>query len=157
MNAEVRFREVQQFRQWWLWGLLAIRPVLALVGLARGTKTRGDAARELFVSLSVAVLLGSARLVTEVRDDGLYVKFEPFHRSFERIPFADISSFESAGYSPLRYGGWGFRWTPRRLAYTVSGRSGVQFERANGKSLYVGSDRPDELVAAVQEATDPEI
>lgn len=157
MQSEACFREVQQFRQWWLWGLLSVRPLLALVGLLYGTKSRGEVAREFTVFLGVAFLLGATRLVTEVRDDGVYVKFEPFHRSFKRVSFADISTFESAGYSPLRYGGWGLRWTPRRLAYTVSGRSGVQFERTSGKPLYVGSDRPEELVAAVQEATAREV
>lgn len=153
METEVRFRETQAYRQPWLWSLLAVRPALALVGLARGTKSKGAVARQLAASVGVGLLLWTARLTTEVRDDGLYVKFEPFHRSFKRIPFEDISAYEAAGYSPLRYGGWGFRWTPRTVAYTVSGRSGVNFERANGKSLYVGSDRPSELMAAVQEAT----
>ena len=157
MESEVRFREVQQYRQRWLWGLLAVRPILALVGLLRGTKSKGDVGRELLGFAGVALLLGVTRLVTEVRDDGVYVKFEPFHRSFRRVPFADIATFEAAGYSPMRYGGWGVRWTPRRLAYTVSGRSGVQFERTSGKPLYVGSDRPEELVAAVQDATEREI
>ncbi|USZ68211.1 DUF6141 family protein [Halorussus salilacus] len=153
METEVLFRETQTYRQPWLWGLLALRPALTLVGLARGTRTRADAARELASFLGVALLLGTTRLTTEVRDDGVYLKFEPFHRSFRRIPLEDIEEFEAAGYSPLRYGGWGFRWTPSSVAYTVSGRSGVVFDRTNGRSVYVGSDRPDELLAAVQEAT----
>ena len=153
MDTEIHFRETQEYRQPWLWVLLAVRPMLALVGVARGTKSKGDVARQLVASVGVGLLLWTARLTTEVRDDGVYVKFEPFHRSFKRIPFDEISEYEAAGYSPLRYGGWGFRWTPRRVAYTVSGRSGVNFERANGKSVYVGSDRPSELMGAVQEQT----
>lgn len=154
MATTVLFRETQEYRQPWLWALLAVRPLLALVGLARGRKSKGEVVRQLVASLGVGLLLWTARLTTEVRDDGLYVKFEPFHRSFKRIPFDEISEYEAAGYSPFRYGGWGFRWTPNTVVYTVSGRSGVNFERTSGKSLYVGSDKPSELMAAVQEATE---
>ncbi|NEU56403.1 hypothetical protein [Halorussus sp. MSC15.2] len=88
-----------------------------------------------------------------VREDGIYVEFAPFHRSFRRIPFSDLADVQETGYGPLRYGGWGIRWSPSGVAYTASGRSGVRFERTDGKSTFVGSDRPDELVAAVQEAS----
>lgn len=157
MATKVSFREVQQYRQPWLWALLSVRPLLALVGLARGTRSKREVAREVAATVGVGLLVWTARLTTEVRDDGVYVRFEPFHREFKRIPFDDIVSFEGAGYSPLRFGGWGYRWTPGTTAYTVSGRSGVSFERASGKSLYVGSNRPDELIGAVQEATDREL
>lgn len=32
------------------------------------------------------------RLVTEVRDDGVYLKFAPLHRSLHRIPWEDVRS-----------------------------------------------------------------
>lgn len=171
METEVRFREVQEYRQPWLWALLAVRPLLVVVGWLRGNRSRSDVLRELAGFAGVALLLGRTRLTTEVRDDlsasegssqaersgGVYLKFEPFHRSFKRIPFSDLADVRATGYSPLRYGGWGFRWSPRGVAYTVSGKSGVRFERASGKSVFVGSDRPDELLAAVQEATGREV
>ncbi|WP_440006583.1 DUF6141 family protein [Halomicrococcus sp. SG-WS-1] len=154
MASEVHYRETQRYRQPWLWALLVVRPVLALVGLARGTKSKRDVVRELAAFGGVALLLGTARLTTEVRDDALYLKFEPFHRSFRRIPFDEVTGFEATGYSPVRFGGWGVRWTPGTTAYTVSGRSGVEIDRTNDRSTYVGSKRPEELLAAVQEATE---
>lgn len=153
MATEVHFRETQQFRQPWLWGLLAVRPVIVLVGWLRGNRSRSDLLRELASALGVALLLGVTRLTTEVRDDGVYVKFEPFHRSFRRIPFSALADVRAESYRPLRYGGWGFRWRPGEVAYTVSGRSGVQFERQGERSVFVGSDRTDEFLAAVQEAS----
>ena len=154
MASELHFRETQRFGQPWLWALLVASALPSLVGLVRGTRSRRGVVRELATLAGVALLLRTARLTTEVRDDALYLKFWPLQRSFRRVPFDDVASFESAGYSPVRYGGWGLRWTPRRVAYTVSGRSGVTFEREDGRSVYVGSDRRDDLVTAVQEATD---
>ncbi|UPW00513.1 hypothetical protein M0R88_00055 [Halorussus gelatinilyticus] len=154
METEVHFRETQQFDQPWLWGLLALRALADLLALARRKRTLGETARRLAALGAAALFLRVARLDTEVRDDGLYVKFAPLHRSAKRVAFADLADVQETGYSPMRYGGWGLRWTPSGTAYTVRGTGGVRFERAGGRSLVVGSERPDELVAAVQEATD---
>ncbi|WP_132060482.1 DUF6141 family protein [Halorussus amylolyticus] len=157
METEVRFREVQQFRQPWLWGLLGAQALLVAVSLVRGRRSARATARRLLVLGGVALFFRSATLYTEVRDEGVYVKFAPLHRSFRRIPFSALADVQATGYSPLRYGGWGVRWSPSGVAYTVSGRSGVRLERANGRSVFVGSDRPDELLAAVQDTTRREV
>jgi hypothetical protein len=154
METEVHFRESQQFDQPWLWSVLALRTLADLVALARRKRSLGETVRRLAAVGAAALFFRVARLDTEVRDDGLYVKFSPFHRSAKRVPFADLADVHETGYSPLRYGGWGLRWTPSGWAYTVSGNSGVRFERADGKSLVVGSERPDELVAAIQDASE---
>lgn len=157
METKVYFREVQRFRQPWLWALLGVQALVALGGLVRGRRSGRETVRRLAVLGGVALLLRVASLDTEVRDDGVYVKFAPLHRSFRRIPFADLADVQATGYSPLRYGGWGIRWSPSGVAYTVSGKSGVRLERRSGQSVLVGSDDPDELLAAVQAASDREI
>lgn len=50
-------------------------------------------------------------------------------------------------YRPLReYGGWGIRWGGKgRMAYNVSGSEGVEVELLDGRTVMVGSRRPDEL------------
>ncbi|WP_134670570.1 DUF6141 family protein [Halorussus marinus] len=157
MGTEVRFREVQRFRRPWARATLLAQAILALAGVVRGRRS-GRAALKRLVGLgAVALVLRSVRLYTEVRPDGVYVKFAPLHRTFRRIPLADIEDVQATGYSPLRYGGWGIRWRPRALAYTASNASGVRLERSSGGSVFVGSDRPDELLAAIQTATDREV
>ncbi|MFC4448278.1 hypothetical protein [Halorussus aquaticus] len=153
METKVHFRENQKLGHSWVWGLLGLRAVADLVALARGKRSARETVGRLLALGGVALLLRVATLRTEVREDGIYVEFAPFHRSFRRIPFSDLADVQETGYGPLRYGGWGIRWSPDGIAYTASGRSGVRFEQADGKSTFVGSDRPDELVAAVQEAS----
>lgn len=157
METKVYFREVQRFRQPWLWALLGVQALLALGDLVRGKRSGGETVRRLAALGAVALLLRVASLDTEVRDDGVYVKFVPFHRSFRRISFDDLADVQATGYSPLRYGGWGIRWSPSGVAYTVKGKSGVRLERRDGHSVLVGSDDPDELLAAVQDATGREV
>jgi hypothetical protein len=157
METEVHFREAQRFDQPWLRGLLALRALADIAGLVRRKRSLRETVRRLAAFGAVALLLRVARLDTEVREDGLYVEFAPLHRSVKRMPFSDIADVQETGYSPLRYGGWGLRWTPSGVAYAVRGTGGVRFERTGGESLVVGSERPDELVAAVQAASEREV
>jgi len=157
VETKVHFRETQQFRQPWLWGLFGLSALVTIANLARGNRTVREASRDLLALGAAALLLRVARLSTEVRDDGVYVRFAPFHRSFRRVPFADLTDVQATGYSPLRYGGWGIRWSPSGVAYTVSGKSGIRLERDGDHSVFVGSDDPDELLAAVQEASEREV
>jgi hypothetical protein len=146
MEREPVFREVQRFRQPWVWGLLG---GIALLMLVLGPVLWGG----LLVVGAVAGFVYSLRLQTEVRADGIYLKLWPLHRSFRRISWSEVERYESIQYRPLRdFGGWGIRWAPGKIAYNVSGNRGVWFERTEGRSVLVGSQRPEELVSAIDES-----
>ena len=159
------YREVQRPRQTWNWA-----PVLAVAGLAWyaavtqllfrhpfGDDPMPDGALLILwilVGVGLPGLLLSSKLATEVRDDGVYVRFSPFHRSFRRIPFKDLRGSEVRTYHPiLEYGGWGIRRRRRRKAYNVSGNRGVELELADGSRLMIGSQRPQGLWEAIREKT----
>ncbi|MDS0294923.1 DUF6141 family protein [Halogeometricum luteum] len=146
MQDKPLFREVQQFRQPWVWALLG---GVALLMLALGPLAWSG----LIVVGAVAGLLYGLRLETEVRPDGIYVKMWPLHRSARRIAWADVERCETTEYSPLReFGGWGIRWAPGKVAYNVRGNRGVWIERTNERDVLVGSQRPEALLEAIEEA-----
>ncbi|MFB6201819.1 MAG: hypothetical protein ABEI98_07395 [Halorhabdus sp.] len=148
MSSTPVYREVQQFRQRWLWALLG---AIALLVLAFGPVSWPG----LVVVGAVAAFLYSLRLETEVRSDGIYLRMRPLHRSFRRIAWAEIDRYESRTYSPLReFGGWGIRWAPGKLAYNVSGNQGVWIERTNRRDVLVGSQRVEEFATAIDEASE---
>ncbi|WP_089828128.1 hypothetical protein [Halogranum amylolyticum] len=143
MSHQVVFFEEQRFRQWWLWVLLGIVGLVTVVGSG-----------PLGMALTGAVggFMWSLRLVIEVRDDGLYIRFAPLHRSFRRVPWPAIESVEATTYRPLReYGGWGIRWRLGAIAYNVRGSRGVFLTRPDDRDLLVGSQRSDELATAIRE------
>jgi hypothetical protein len=110
------------------------------------------------ILLAVIILLYYSKLVTEVRYDGVYIRYTPFHRSFRCLPFSEIESYEARTYSPIaEYGGWGIRWGwkggNRNIAYNVSGNKGVQLVLKDGRRILIGSQKPEELVAAIKSAT----
>ena len=147
----VIFREVQRFRQAWIWVLLL------LVLLALTVPVMGGMLGPL-VSL-VMVIAGAGliwlffvmRLVTEVHPDGIYLGFFPF--SSQKIMYTTIVDHRVREYRPIReYGGWGIRFNRSGRAYTVSGNLGVQLELSNGKGLLIGTQDPNELLRAIGSA-----
>ncbi|MFC1780689.1 hypothetical protein ACFLZ8_00305 [Planctomycetota bacterium] len=105
------------------------------------------------VPIAIAVLFVLLRLETEVRSDGLYVRFSPFHIRFKRFDPEDLSEYYARQYKPVReYGGWGIRCGlfGKGRAYNVSGNKGVQLVFNDGKKLLIGSQRAEELEQAIR-------
>ncbi len=177
MNAErdlpVFFAEEQQFRQRWLWGLLLGAALIApaiIVGFygsdAWPHKTEAGQFAAwvavgfgLFISvpihLGLCALFYFMKLLTEVRADGIYVRFIPFHRSCERIPFSRIKSHGVRRYRPIaEYGGWGVRlsWGKAGKAYNAYGDEGVQLVLSDDSKLLIGSQRASEFSSAIDKA-----
>jgi len=165
---DVSFREVQQFRQLWLW-LLFLPFFLLMIGvfgfgliwqLALGNQFGSKPMADVVLIVTsgavfaimgaVMYILFASRLIFEAREDALHIRFSPFFR--RRIPYDQIEQCEVRSYSSIaEYGGWGIRWHPRKgWAYNVSGGRGVQLELSGGKRALLGSGRAEELAAAVQ-------
>lgn len=159
-SDEVRFCEVQQLRQTWVILLAVLAGALAWVPLV--VVLAGDGRHEdpmwLLVVVAVAfgiglpLLVWFLRLTVEVRDDRVEVHYRPFTR--RTIALADVVSVAAVTYRPVReYGGWGVKgWSRRKLAYNVSGNRGVLLTLVDGRTVLLGSRRPDELAAALETA-----
>ena len=173
MTQPVRFREEQRFRQIWIW--LLILPLgiggIAFFGwamveqLVRGRPVGNQPMPDLmlmivgplFILLMAGLLwlMSVARLVTEVRDDGIHIRFYPLHRDFHGFLWQEIESFEACTYRPvLDYGGWGIRYGSGGKAYNVSGNRGLRLALGGGRprQVLIGSQRPEELAMAVDSA-----
>jgi hypothetical protein len=166
-DSKIVFREVQRF-QARPRGLLTLVPLAALAGaLVFFASTRGTSDQVLggvigpaglavgvgcMVFFGVAVLISLARLVTEVRRDGLFIQFYPFERSFQRIPLRALDRLDTITYRPiLDYGGRGIRYGRKGKAYTVSGNRGVVLTFVRGRSLLIGSQRCEDLALALEQ------
>jgi hypothetical protein len=102
------------------------------------------------IPTALTILFWMAKLETQVCSDGLYVRFFPLHIDFKKFAFEDISEYYAREYRPLlEYGGWGIRYGFSGKAYNVSGKEGLQIIFKTGKKLLIGSQKPRELVAAI--------
>jgi len=89
------------------------------------------------------------KLVTEVRDNGLFVCFVWLWPE-RTIPWDQIRSVETRSYRPVRdFGGWGVRWATRGIVYHARGKRGVRLALASGERVLIGSQRPDDLARAI--------
>lgn len=156
------YREVQRFRQVWIWviifsivGLMWYATVSQLLlDCPFGNTPMPDILLIIFwviFGIGLPALFFFGQLITEVRDDGIYICFFPFHWSFRRIAFTEMKQYKVQTYRPIiEYGGWGIRYGRKGKAYNVSGNRGVQIELSNSKRLLIGSQRAEELWRAIQ-------
>jgi len=158
MNDEILFSERQQFRQWWIWlRLLGINGfflfgVFQQVFGGRQFSDRPISNAGLLFSLGLSLLLTALffnlRLETQIKKEGIYFRFFPFHLSFKEYPWDKISKLFVRQYNSIgEYGGWGLRLGlfGKGKAYNVSGNKGLQIVFTDNKKLLIGTKKPDEL------------
>lgn len=135
-----RFTETQAFGAW----VYAILLVLMVPGL-------GGLVYAAFCALGLGLLFNLLCLRTRVTDQEAIVTFGilvPFYQ--RRIALTEIASVESVTYSPLpEYGGWGIRGWGKDTALNARGNRGVRLILRDGRRILIGSQRPDELAAAL--------
>lgn len=166
-DAMAEYTEVQRFEQLWIRLLAYLLPAVVILpqawgvyrqlvlGIPYGGNMTPDAILVLIFLLSSAVVLGiawlllKAELTVKVTPTALDIRYAPITR--RTIPWNKIRSAESVTYKPLiEYGGWGLRYGKNGMAYNVSGNRGVLLEVDGSGNILIGSQRPDELAAAIQ-------
>lgn len=160
-EKEIVFREVQNFRG--KFRFLHFFLALAVAGacfaitvaiVKNPDKSLGSIlgmAGGIIITIGIVALFIVLKLETEVRSDGLYVRYFPFHFKYKKINPGDLTEFCARQYSPLReYGGWGIKFGKGGKAYNVKGDRGLQLVFNNGKRLLIGSQKADELEQAMR-------
>ncbi len=161
-HPDVYFREVQRFGQIWVGLLVALVTGVAWYGAVVqliykkpfGTNPAPDTLMLILwviFGVGLPLLFYSLRLVTEVRSEGVFVRFVPMHRSFQRFEREQIDNCEVVTYRPLRdYGGYGIRYGVQGKAYNVSGNRGVRIHLSGKKPVLIGSRQPEQLASAIR-------
>ena len=163
VNHPPVFVEIQHVRQWWIWTLVLIVSLCVfwifaeqiIFGRPIGNNPAPDGfiwTVTLLVGLGMPLLIYSVKLTAEIRTDRLVIRFFPFWR--RTIPNRDIASATPCTYHPiLQYGGWGIRYgLGAGMCYTLYGNRGVRLELTTGRKVLIGSQRPDDLAAAISRA-----
>ena len=89
------------------------------------------------------------RLEVRVGGGCLSYRMYPLHLQFRDVDCHGIASAESVSYRPLRDMAAGHPVGEEGTAYTVSGNRGVRISLSDGTSFLLGSQRADELAAAL--------
>jgi hypothetical protein len=163
-GARIYFTEKQRFTQPWIWALVGGIAALIWYGAFRqlvqgeawGTNPAGDTAlllSWLLAGVGLPALFAFGHLRTEVRDDGIAVRFVPFHLRPRVWTWERIAGIQAREYSPLReFGGWGIRIGPSGWAYNVKGSQGIELTFRAGHRTLIGTQDPEGFMRAVAAA-----
>lgn len=150
------FKESQKFVQWWLQlmfysgiGLciyVSVQQLLYKIPFGNNPAPDGLLIFFILLYLIIFILFQSTRLITEIDDREIRYRFYPFQTRFKTILRSDIEKMEVITYRPIiDYGGWGVRFGRKGMAYNVSGNIGLLISRKNGKTILIGTQKPDEM------------
>lgn len=160
----MNYREIQQFRQSWIWIGLSL-PGILIIGLFGfgikhqvidgqkfGNNPMSDTgmivtfACVLLVLLLLVLLFLFAKLTTEIDKSGISFRFFPFQFTFRRISWDTVEKYEVITYNPIGdYGGWGIKGNKHGQAYNVSGNLGLKIYLKTGKEILIGTQKKTEL------------
>lgn len=152
MAPNLLFRERQRYRQLWIWMLIILINVFVLIVLIieRDSTPFYVSLLVSLPSFALLVLFLCLRLDTEIREDGVYVRFFPLQARFRHYPWKDIARVFLRQYEPIKeYGGWGIRGTFSNRALNIAGDQGLQLIFANRRKLLIGTQQPEQLATVL--------
>ncbi len=85
--------------------------------------------------------------ITEVRTDGIYIRFVPLNFSFKKIPYYIVEECRIQAYEPFKGEEADKSKTPHQKVGPV-----VILKLISGKKMLISSRKPEELCRAIQQA-----
>jgi hypothetical protein len=149
MNPE--FSEVQKFRQWWLWLVLAAITCIPLSGIYKqvllgetfGERPVSNTGLFFFLIFMTGVMafFGKISLKTFMNENEIRIDFQPV--TAKKIKWDEIRRVELVNYG---FTGYGVRFNGTYgTIYNVSGNSGLAIELMNGGRLLIGTNQKEKL------------
>jgi hypothetical protein len=154
METEILFEETQHFSKTGSRTITKVTCILFLIGsiliLFTNSEDKVQTSIGLFVSSiisgGISFVFNKAKLIMQIRTDGIYVSFPPLRNSFTICYWENIDKLFIREYNPLgEYGGWGIKGRGNNLAYNVSGNIGIQLVLINDSKLLIGTNQPEEI------------
>ncbi len=156
------FSESQRFKQWWIWLIIgaingffiALCFIQIILRHPVGNHPMPDAAllcTPLF-ALLLFFILYVFRLETQIREEGIYVRFFPIQIKFQHYSWSNIQQAYLRQYNAMReYGGWGFRTIGKDSALNISGNQGIQLVINDGSRMLIGTRKPEEAAKVLKQ------
>lgn len=152
METPILFQEVQATGNDGLRRVLQVLAVIFAAALLLNIvlqKGETNMLTHVFLTVSLACILASLfmtfKLVTQIRPDGIYVRYPPLRFGFARFEWKDVRQVYLREYSAVEYGGWGIRISPSGWGYIVPGNTGIQLVMQDGSRVLITTNRPDEV------------
>ncbi|PZR26758.1 MAG: hypothetical protein DI535_13010 [Citrobacter freundii] len=154
----ILFEEVQRsgrMKHKWFYGIIAIifaialgfdyissRPSLAFTAFLWSGLV-------IFIFLQVFSLYGF-EMITQIREDGIYVRFTPYQPSFERFVWEDIEEIHVRKFNPFKEYGYGVRMNENGKGYTIPGDTGIYLVRRNQMPVMISTKCAEQIIETLK-------
>ena len=132
-------------------GTVIVITTVAVMSLAAAWLAGTATIAWLILGSLVVLLALFASLTVEIDTEHLRIRFG-IGLIRKRFPLDQIDTCRPVKNSWIY--GWGIRLTPHGWLYNVSGQEAVELKMKSGKTCRIGTDEPEILTAALQEALD---
>jgi hypothetical protein len=157
-KQQILFDESQGFNQWWIWAIILGAMGVSLYASMETIQMGESLFNWTNFSVIIPVFIIPAlfyflKLKTKVEENGIYVRFIPFHLKEIFISWDQLDECYIRTYSPLgEYGGWGIKYGlgGAGKVYNVSGNQGLQLVFKDGSRLLIGTQKPQELQEVIK-------
>lgn len=156
------FKEEQRFTQLWLIVVIifsSLVPIYVVIKEYMNNENSFSIGNMLSIIILILLPLGIVflfKLTIRIDENGIHYQFFPFHLTFRKIGWNEISKAFVRTYDPIgEYGGWGikggFFWNKSKgTAVNISGDLGIQLELKNGKKLLIGTQKGPEAKSVLE-------
>lgn len=160
MEHSVLFEEVQSPFKKSVRDFFKVITALLIVALAFNLIWQKGSINELTTGLIVALLITvlismftGIKMVTQIRDDGIHVRFPPFQPSFDHYSWDNIQELYIRAYDAaseyaawgVRLGAWGVKFGASGKGYILGGNKGIQLVLRDNSKVLISTQRPDEM------------
>ena len=153
MNSEVLLEEIQGSGKTQLRDFLRALSIIFFLSLCLNlylNKTKFNLMSVILVNgvviAFIASILSYSRMITQIRTDGIYVRFPPFQSSFVGFKWENILDVYIRNYDALsEYGGWGIKMTAMGIGYVLPGTWGIQIVLKDKTRVLISTKIPGEV------------
>jgi len=158
-DAPVIYEERQKLNLGLLWLPVLVPTVIMWYGFYQqiinrrpvGTHPAPDALLIVFFAifgLLFPYLMLKTALILQVRPDGFYFRYYPFHLRYHKISWLEIKDVEVINFSAIRdFGGYGIKYAKGAKIYVAKGNKGLKVTLMSGRQLIFSSDNPEMLLS----------
>lgn len=176
--SKILFSEIQKFRQTWLYLLIGFSNLVVIIPLGYGffiqiikgepwgQTPMSDNGLLALILISIGAMMAvnylvfASRLEVEIKDNTIYYKYFPLVWNWKSLYKDYIDQYEIRSISPLsELGGYGYRrrFFKKKTGFVMSGNKAMVLKLTDGKTLIIGTQRPEELKTAMNSIMKEEI
>jgi hypothetical protein len=156
-KPNIQFREVQQFRQGWLWyllisgGVISLLPIVVLTISGEVPVSEGMAiiGLVLLITLINLAALYVAKLEIIMNGEGIAYRWWPFFRKFSKLSWKEVEYIKMGKYSRFQFGA--HRDKQYGKVHNVDGSQGYQVVMQNGRRYFFGTQKKLSVETVLQQ------